>query len=94
MPTQPTAQIVAQISKSLTVTPSDTDTIAATASVNYGPTRGLLVGAAGIVKVKYPDGTTDSPYLAAGTWHPMNVTQVYSTGTDSAVKTGGIFAGW
>lgn len=90
MPVQPTTKLIAQIIKSVAVTPSDTDTIATTAGVNYGPTRGLLVATAGNVVVVYPGGSTDTVYLAAGAWHPMNVIQVKATNTVAT----GIHAGW
>jgi hypothetical protein len=65
------------------ITPSDTVKIP-------NPGRGFLVSVAGVVKVGYADGSTDSPYLLAGVWHPMEVNQVFSTGTDAAVLAGTI----
>jgi len=70
-----------------TITPHDTDKIT-------NPGRGLLLSVAGVVKVGYADGTTDSPSLAAQVWHPMEVTQIFSTGTDAAVLAGTVHVGW
>ena len=69
-----------------TVTPSDTALLS-------NPGRGLLISVAGVVKVGYADGSTDSPSLSAQMWHPMEVTQVFETGTDAAVLAGTIHVG-
>lgn len=54
-----------------------------------GPARALLVAAEGNVKVNYRTGVTDTVFLAAGIWHPMAVSRVWSTGTDATgVKAG------
>ncbi len=55
------------------------------------PGRGILLDVAGTVKVGYQDGTTDNPTLAANVWHPMEVYQVFVTGTDVGL---GIHIGW
>ena len=74
--------LIAPINYSETVTAHDTNEI--------DPARGLLVGVAGDVKVKYTNGKEDTLYLAAGMWHAMQVKQVYSTGTTAT----GIHAGY
>lgn len=75
---------IVSIKRSYTVTTSDTD------DLPNGVTEGLLVETAGNVKVTYQTGVIDSPYLAAGVWHPMNVKRVWTTDTDAV----GINAGY
>lgn len=73
------------IHRSYPVTASDT------VDLPNGTTEALSVTTAGAYKVTYANGLTDSPYLIAGIWHPMNVTRVWSTGS---VATAGISAGY
>lgn len=48
----------------------------------FAPTRGLYVGVSGNVKVTMLDGTEITfGNLAAGVIHPLQVVQVFSTGT-------------
>jgi len=75
------------ISASETITPSDTVKLTS-------PGRGLLISVAGVVKVGYADGTTDSLPLLASYWYPMEVTQVFVTGTDAGVVAGTIHIAW
>ncbi len=45
-------------------------------------TRAIYVGVAGTVKVTYGTGITDTlTNLAAGVWHPMQVSVIWATGT-------------
>ena len=67
---------------SATITASDSTVIEAT--------RALLVDVAGAVKVTYARGLTDTVTLAAGVWHPMQVTVIWSTGTTAT----GLHAGY
>lgn len=55
-----------------------------------GVTEALIVASAGNVKVTYQTGVTDTVYLAAGIWHPMNVKRVWLSDTDAT----GIEAGY
>lgn len=72
-----------RVRSSKTITPSDTDKLSESG-------RGILVDAAGAVKVGYQDGTTDTMTLASNVWHPMEVYQVFATGTAAT----GIHIGW
>lgn len=74
------------VSVSEPITPSDTVKIP-------NPGRGFNIEVAGIVKVGYADGSTDSVPLAGSFWHPMEVHQVFITGTDAAVLAGLIKTG-
>lgn len=70
-------------------------TISVTASdstdfITSGTSRGLLVKTTGDYKVTMQDGSTPTMYLAAGIWHPIRCTRVWSTG---AASTSGIVAG-
>lgn len=57
------------------VTPHDTNDLSYT-------TRGIYVGVSGDVKVDMAgSGTVTFVGMAAGVFHPMRVTRVYSTGT-------------
>lgn len=67
---------------SVAITPNDSTVIS--------PTRAVLVGAAGNVKVTFVDGLVDTVYLSAGIWHPMQVTVIWSAGTAAT----GIHAGY
>lgn len=69
---------------SVTVTPSDS------VDLTDGSTKGVLVGVTGNVKITYETGVTDTVALAAGVWHPMAVTRIWSTGTTAT----GIHAGY
>jgi hypothetical protein len=73
------------IHRSEPVTASDT------VDLPDGSTEALMVTTEGAYKVTYADGNIDSPYLAAGIWHPMQVKRVWSTGS---VSTAGISAGY
>lgn len=74
-----------RVRKSVPAAQSDTDKLP-------NPGRGILLGLSGDVKVGYQDGTTDVlPSLAAGVWHPMEVYQVFVTGTDVGLD---IHIGW
>jgi hypothetical protein len=56
-----------------------------------GATRALLLSTAGVLKVTFAGGTTVTlPSLSAGVWHPMQVTRVWSTGSDSIT----VYAGY
>jgi hypothetical protein len=57
------------------VTPSD--------SAEIAPTRAILVGVAGDVKVTYVDGMVDTLPLAASVWYPMQVKVIWDNGTDA-----------
>ncbi len=59
-----------------TVTPHDTNDIA--------HTHALYVGTAGALKVDMIGGTTITIATAIAGYHPLQVTRVYSTGTDAA----------
>lgn len=52
---------------------------------------GLLLGVAGTVKLVTIDGYTDTLTLASGVWHPIQVKQIFSTGTDAGLD---IHVGW
>lgn len=52
--------------------------------------RAIIVGAAGLVKVTMKSGTAVTIFCAAGIPIPVRATRIWSTGTDSAVKTAGI----
>ena len=55
------------------------------------PTNGVYVGTSGDVKVTWVNGDVSVvPSLAAGVWHPMKVTRIWSTSTTA----GGIHIGW
>lgn len=44
------------------------------------PSRALLVGTAGAVKLTTTGGDTVTTYLTAG-WHPIAATRIFATGT-------------
>lgn len=67
---------------SAAITPNDTTTIT--------PTRAILVDVEGAVKVTYADGMVDTVNLTSGSWHPMSVKIIWSTGTTAT----GIHAGY
>ncbi len=58
------------------VTPSNT------ADLPNGPCQGLLISAAGVVKIDTPGGSTVSPALQAGI-SSIGAKRVYATGTDA-----------
>jgi hypothetical protein len=64
------------------ITPSDSGTH------NY---RAVYVGASGDLTVDFKDGGTNITLvgLAAGVWHGMEITRVYSTGTTATNIVGG-----
>lgn len=71
------------VNTSYSVTPSDST------DLTTGVTEAVLVGAAGDVKVTYSSGLTDTVYLSAGIWHPMDVKRIWSTGTTaSSIRAG------
>jgi hypothetical protein len=76
--------LIAPILYSETVTASDS------ADLSPAPCRAILVDVAGDVKVSYASGKSDTLTLAAGIWHPMQVSRVWSTGTTAT----GLHAGW
>lgn len=76
--------LIAPILYSQTITADDS------ADLTPAPCRAILVNVAGAVKVSYPGGISDTLTLAAGIWHPMQVSRIWSTGTTAT----GIHAGW
>lgn len=63
-------------SRAASVTPND--------STDFEETRGVYVGTSGDLKVIMSDGgTVTFVGLAAGIVHPLQVTRIYSTGTDA-----------
>lgn len=72
------------ITKATAVTPSDTVSLP---EAGFG----LYVGVSGAVKVVTTDGSTVTLVgLAAGVWHPIEVIQVFATGTTAT----SILVGW
>lgn len=72
------------ITKSVAVTPSDTDELT-------NPGIGLYIGVTGDIKVVTKGGDTVTMVgLAAGIWHPIQVKKVFSTGTSAT----DILIGW
>lgn len=70
----PRVAIKGSVRRSTPVTLSDT------ADLN-NVSEGILVDVAGLVKITYVGGQTDTTQLAAGIWHPINATRIWSTGT-------------
>ena len=80
------------ITKATAATPSDTVD-------ESKPGIGILLNVSGVIKVDVRDPSTGSvstisPSLVGGVWHPMQVSRVYSTGTDAAVLAADIYLGW
>lgn len=67
---------------SFAITPHDTNELAYI-------TKYLLVDVAGVVKITFEDGTTDTIQLAAGVWHKIAAKIVWSTGTTATGIHGG-----
>jgi len=72
--------MIEKIKRSYAHTPHDTN------AITNGPCDYVLVGVAGDVAVIYKDpiagsAITDTFYLAAGLWHPINANLIKSTGT-------------
>ena len=72
------------ITRGFAVTPNDSTDLAVS-------TRGLYVGVSGDVKVDFVDSGDAITLvgLAAGVWHPLRVTRVYSTDTTATSIVGG-----
>ena len=72
----------------LQVTPADGTNLVAPGADSLIPTRGLLIGGAGTVKVDMADGTTVTftiPATACGFALPLAVRRVYATGTTATL---------
>jgi len=72
----------------LTVVPNDGANLVAPGADPNIPTRGLLVGGTGTVKVDMADGTTVTftiPATACGFALPLAVRRVYATGTTATL---------
>lgn len=72
-----------QIASTVPVTPNDSE------DLPRGVTRALLVAGDGNVAVTYANGHTDTIYLVAGVFHPVQVARVGSTDTTAtSIKAG------
>ena len=66
--------------------------ISDTLQLTTGITAGLRVNVDGLVKIVAEDNSAAvTVYMIGGLDYPYRVKQVFSTGTDAAVKTGKIF---
>ena len=68
------------------VTPNDSVDLPQTA-------QAIRVNVAGLVKITTPSGWTTTIHVNAGVWDAQKARRIWSTGTDTAVKNGGIKAG-
>lgn len=72
----------------LQVTPDNSNDLVAPGPDAKIPTRGLLIGGAGTVKVDMADGTTVTftiPATACGFALPLAIKRVYATGTTATL---------
>lgn len=67
-------------------------TLSDSTDLDLTPTDGIIIGAAGVLKLTDAAGVAVSPYLAAGVVHPIQAVRLWSTGTAAGVASAGVWA--